>query len=119
MNDIKDNAIKTKSYKFALDIVNLNKKLIDKREYVLSRQLLKAGTSIGANVEEALAASSRKDFAHKMSIASREARESSYWLRLLKDSNYLEESEAYSLLERVDELIRILTAIVKTSGKNI
>ena len=97
MNDIKDNAIKIKSYKFALDIVNLNKKLIDKREYVLSRQLLKAGTSIGANVEEALAASSRRDFAHKMSIASREARESSYWLRLLKDSNYLYENEAYPL----------------------
>ena len=90
----------------------------EKREYVLSRQLLKSGTSIGANVEEALAASSRKDFIHKMSISLREARESMYWVRLLKDSNYIKPDEAVVLLDKVDELIRLLSAIVKTSKQD-
>jgi four helix bundle protein len=116
---IKNNAIQDKSYSFALSIVKLYQKLsYEKREYVLSRQLLKSGTSIGANVEEALAASSRKDFIHKMSISLREARESMYWIRLLKDSNYIQPDEAVILLNNAYELVRLLSSIVKTSKQN-
>ena len=114
MNDIKDNAIKTKSYKFALDIVNLNKKLIDKREYVLSRQLLKAGTSIGANVEEAIAGSSVRDFRNKMSISLKEARETRYWLNLLTQGK-LTALNLETELQELNAIINILYKIVKTS----
>ena len=112
----KDNPVKDKSYIFALLIIRLAKTIQnDAKEYVLSKQLLRAGTSIGANVEEANAAQTKKDFIAKMSIASKEARESSYWIRLLRDSNYVEENDASRLLKDCEELIRLLTAIVKTS----
>ena len=82
---MKDNIIKTKSYAFALRVVKLYRFLIqEKKEYVLSKQLLRSGTSIGANVEEGLAGISRKDFAMKLQISLKEAKESSYWLRLLR-----------------------------------
>lgn len=84
--------IKTKSYNFALEVITLYKQLIEQNEYVISKQLLKSGTSIGANVEEALAGQSRPDFLSKMSIASKEARETNYWLRLLRDSKLLTEN---------------------------
>ncbi|MFQ5613627.1 MAG: four helix bundle protein, partial [Anaerolineae bacterium] len=86
--------------------------------YVLSKQLLRSGTSIGANVEEAGAAQSRKDFLPKMSIASKEARETRYWLQLLQESG-LVDVDVGRELELVDELIRILTSIVKTTGENL
>lgn len=76
--------------------------------------MLRSGTSIGANVEEALAGHSKKDFLHKMNIATKEARETRYWLRLLKDSEILSESQADSIINESDELVRILTSIVKT-----
>jgi four helix bundle protein len=82
----KENVILTKSFDFALRIIDLYKLMNDQNEYVLSKQLLRSGTSIGANVEEATAAISKKDFAHKMSISSKEARETRYWLRLIKHS---------------------------------
>lgn len=82
----KDNIIKEKSFAFALDIITLFQKLRLEREYIISKQLLKSGTSIGANIEEALAGQSKKDFIAKMAIASKEARETSYWLRLLAKS---------------------------------
>lgn len=92
--------------------------LISANEYVLSRQLLKAGTSIGANIEEALAGQSRADFLSKMSIASKEARESNYWLRLIRDSKFLEDHHVNPLLAESSEIIRMLTYIVKTTATN-
>ena len=87
-------------------------------EYVLSKQLLRAGTSIGANVEEASAAQSRKDFAAKMAISSKEARETHYWLRLIRDSQLCMNIDVGPLIEDCEELIRMLTAIVKTAQKS-
>ncbi len=85
-----DNLIQQKSYAFALRIVNAYKFLVsDKHEYVLSKQLLRCGTSIGANIEEAIGGQSEKDFFAKLSIAYKEARESHYWIRILKDTDYL------------------------------
>ena len=108
--------IKEKAYKFALTIIKLYRLLTDQNEYVLSRQLVKAGTSIGANVEEALAGQSRADFLSKMSIASKEARESNYWLRLLRDSNLVEQKYIETPIQESQELIRMLTAAVKTTS---
>lgn len=106
-----------KSFAFALDIVKLYCKIRDQHEYVMSKQLLRSGTSIGANVEEALAAQSRKDYLSKMSIASKEARETKYWLRLLNESDIVD-LDMKSELATIEEIIRILTAIVKTTGEN-
>ena len=114
---MKDNVIQTKSYAFALQIIVLYRKLCKSNEFVLSKQLLRAGTSIGANVEEAQAGQSRADFISKMSIASKEARETNYWLRLLRDSKILDEADVKWLLSESDAIINILTSIVKTSGQ--
>ena len=111
-------AIKDKSYAFALQIIQLYKELVAGNEYVLSKQLLKAGTSIGANVEEASAGQSRADFLSKMSIASKEARETHYWLRLIRDSKIIEEEGMAGILTEAEEMIRILTAIVKSTAEN-
>ena len=100
-------------------IIRLYKELCVNNEYVVSRQLLRSGTSIGANVEEATAAQIKKDFISKMSIASKEARETRYWLRLLKDSNICSRINYTEAINESDELIKILTAIVKTSQKNL
>jgi len=110
--------IKKRTYAFALKVIDLHKMLIAKNEYVLSRQLLKAGTSIGANVEEALAGQSRADFLSKMSIASKEARESNYWLRLMKDSKILEVGHIETLIAESSEIISMLTSIVKTTSNS-
>ena len=110
------NVVRNKSFDFALRIVDLYKYLrYEKKEYVLSKQLLRSGTSIGANIEEAQAAQSKKDFISKMSIASKEARETLYWLKLLKYGGYLTKDE---ILADSNELIRLLTSIVKSSVKN-
>ena len=116
MNDSarEPNAVLDKSYAFALAIIELYRLKTDGREYVLSKQLLRSGTSIGANVEEAQAAQSTKDFIHKPSIAGKEARESRYWLRLL-DKSQLHPFDYKPLLSQAEELIRLLTAIIKTS----
>lgn len=104
-----------KSYAFALRIVDVAKHLqYDKKEYVLTKQVLRSGTSIGANVEEAAAGSSRKDFAAKLAIASKEARETRYWLRLLRDSGYIDPETAGSLLVDCEELVRMLASSVKS-----
>jgi four helix bundle protein len=108
--------VSEKSYQFAVQLTRAMRGLQDaNREYVLSRQCIRSGTSIGANAEEAGAGQTRKDFVAKMAIASKEARETHYWLRLLRDSEYLEKDKAKKLLEDCEELIRLLTAIVKTS----
>ena len=114
---MRDNAILTKSFNFALRIIELSNKLREQREFVISDQLLRAGTGIGAQVEEAQAGQSRRDFVAKMAIASKEARETRYWLRLVKESS-LNGIDVSSELKDVEELIRLLTAIVKTAGSS-
>lgn len=112
------NVIEEKSFEFALRIVNLYSHLQQHKEFVLSKQLLRSGTSIGANVSEAQAAQSSRDFISKMSIASKEARESRYWLRLLLLSQ-LVPYDFSPYLNDVDEINRILTSIVKTANENL
>ena len=111
-----DNVIRQKSFEFALAVIDLYKELQAQHEYVISRQLLRSGTSIGANVEEATAGQSRKDFLSKMAIASKEARETKYWLLLLEKSR-LANVDVTRHLALVEELIRILTSIVKTTSQ--
>ena len=114
----KNNLIKDKTYEFALDIIRLYVKLCKHKEFVLSKQLLRSGTSIGANVEEATATQSRKDFISKMAIASKEARETNYWLRLLWDSKFCGSIDLSDLIKKSEEIVRIITAIVKTTQDN-
>lgn len=113
---MKENIIQQKSYDFALKIIALYRKLVKANEFVLSKQLLRSGTSIGANVEEAQAGQSKADFISKMSIASKEARETNYWLRLLRDSGNVDETSVKQLLAESESIINILTSIVKTSA---
>jgi four helix bundle protein len=114
--EARPNPIREKSYAFALTIVKAVRELQrGEKEYVLSKQLLRCGTSIGANVVEVGAAQSRADFIAKMSIASREARETLYWLRLMQDSQLLDTATSGPLIEQADELVRLLTSIVKTT----
>lgn len=115
---MKENVIQEKSYAFALAVVPICRRLQDLREYVLSRQLTKSGTSVGANVEEAQAAQSRADFLSKMSIALKEARESNFWLRVLRDCGEFPTLDSEPLVESSAELVRILTSIVKTTGES-
>lgn len=110
----KDNLIVTKTFEFALKVIELYKQLLSENEYIISKQLLKCGTSIGANVEEAIAAQSRKDFVSKMSIASKEARETDYWLRLLKESN-LTQISVEALIKDINDIINILSKIIITT----
>jgi four helix bundle protein len=115
---MRENIIKTKSFDFALSIVGLYKQMQEKKEFVISKQLLRSATSIGANVEEADAGQTRKDFIAKMSIAAKEARETHYWLRLLQRSQLV--SLDYSTyISAVEEIIRIITSIIKTAQQNI
>lgn len=110
----KENVILDKTFDFALSIIELYKQMIAQKEYVLSKQILRSGTSIGANVEEASAAISKKDFTAKMSISSKEARETRYWLRLL-DRSKIVKFDFKDRLDEIENIINILTAIVKTS----
>ena len=114
----KDNLILEKSFDFALKIIELYKLLVEENEYVISKQILKSGTSIGANAEEATAAQTKKDFTTKMAIASKEARETKYWLRLLAKSKFIN-YELSNLIKENDQIINIITAIVKTAQKNL
>lgn len=115
-----DNAIQKKSYAFALRIVKLYRFLCDqKKEFVLSKQLVRSGTSIGANVEEAIGGQSTKDFLSKMSIAYKETRETKYWLRLLRDAKILEAKQAGSLIEDCEELLKLSGSIIRTTKQNI
>lgn len=112
---MRDNILQAKTYAFAIRVVNLYKHLVEsKKEYVLSKQLLRSGTSIGANVEESIGGQSDKDFSAKLSIAYKEARETHYWIRLLRDTNSLTLSEATSLLVDLDEILKIIGATLKT-----
>jgi len=117
---IKSNAVMDKSYAFALRIIKLYKHLTSKqKEYVLSKQILRSGTSIGALIKEAEHAQSKADFVNKMSIALKEANETEYWLQLLKDGEYISEQSFNSIHPDSVELIKLLVSIVKSSKKSI
>ena len=114
----KPNIIKDRSFSFALKIIELARELKKGNNFEIASQILKSGTSIGANVEEAQAAQSKKDFVSKLSISSKEARETKYWFRLIKESK-ITNIDLDELMKECDELINILTKIVKTSSQNI
>ncbi len=118
---MRDNVILDKSFDFAVRVTKLYKHLcMDQKEYVLSKQLLRSGTSIGANVNEAQTGQSKADFVAKMAISSKEARESKYWIDLLIKTEYLkkEDKHVQSLVNEIDEIVRLLTTIVKSSQGN-
>jgi four helix bundle protein len=109
--------VREKSFDFALVVLELYQVLQEEREYVISKQLMRSGTSIGANVEEAVAAESRRDFLHKMNLALKEARETHYWLRLLSASELVPGIDVTTCLDGADELVRLLTAITRSTSK--
>ena len=113
------NPLRDKSYAFAIEIVFFYRKLIAKKEYVIGKQLLKSGTSIGANVREGLFAQSKPDFIAKLSISLKEAHETEFWLQLIEDTQICEHTEVCLLVERVKEVIALLTTILKTSRMNM
>jgi len=116
---VKENIVQQKSYSFAIRIVKLYKFLVEKKkEFVLSKQILRSGTSIGANIEEAIGGESKRDFICKMSIAYKEARETHYWIRILHDSKFLTTKQFDSLIKDCEELIKIISKIQKTSKTN-
>lgn len=116
---MKENIIKNKSFAFALRIVKAYQFLCEqKKEYVLSKQMLRSGTAIGAMVREAEQAESSADFVHKMAIALKEANETEYWIELLEQSNYLEEKVATSLKNDLTEILKLLTSIIKSTKNN-
>lgn len=113
---MKENAVKNKSFAFAIRIVNLYKYLVEeKREFVLSKQLLRSGTAVGALTREAEHAESKADFIHKLSISLKEANETDYWIELLFQTDFLSEKEYKTIKEDGEELIKLLVAIIKTS----
>ena len=110
------NIIESKSFEFAIRIVNLYKYLNEhKKEYILSKQILRSGTSIGANIAEAQQAQSKADFISKISIALKETTETKYWLRLLQATDYLTENETKSIMDDCIEIEKILVTILKTA----
>ena len=112
--------VRDRSYKFALEIIKLTQKLSkNTASNALARQLIRSGTSIGANVEEAQAGFTKKDFTYKMSLARKEARESKFWLSLIRDAELSCDSQVNELIQEAEELTKILTSIVKTSEENI
>ncbi|MDR1454078.1 MAG: four helix bundle protein [Tannerella sp.] len=116
---MKNSIVRDKSYAFALRIIKVYKYLNqEQREFVLSKQVLRSGTSIGALVKEAEHGQSRADFVSKMNIALKEANETEYWLMLLKDSNYIDEKSFTSVHQDCSELIKMLASIVKTTKNN-
>ena len=114
--EFKTNIIKDRTFEFSLKIIKVYKYLTEKKEFVLSKQLLRSGTSIGANVVEALDGISKKDFRNKMSIALKEARETKYWLDLLIASEYLPWKKTEQVLLLLEEITKILVSIVKNAN---
>jgi four helix bundle protein len=112
------NPLKDKSYTLALLVIKTVRELQQQKEFVLSKQLLRSGTAVGALVEEANQAESKADFIHKLSIANKEANESQYWIRLMMDSQLIERGHGNELLVKVSEVIKILIASIKTSKAN-
>lgn len=115
-----ENVVQTKSYDFALRIIKVYKYLIqEKKEFVLSKQLLRSGTSVGANIEEAIGGQSKVDFFAKITISYKETRESKYWIRLLRDSDYLTIEQSDDLLKDVEELLKIIGSIQNSIQNSI
>ena len=117
-NSVIENVLKSKSYAFALRVVKLYKYLSSQKEYVLSRQVLRSGTAVGALVSEAEFGQSKADFISKLSIALKEANETRYWLSLLRDSSYIDQKMYDSISPEIEELIRMLVSSIKTAKKN-
>jgi four helix bundle protein len=115
---MKDNLIQSKSFEFSLSIVSLYKLLQNEREYIISKQLLRSSTSIGANIEEAIGGQSKRDFLAKISISLKEARETRYWLRLLQESE-LTQIDVSNYQKEILSIINILSSIVKTTKTRI
>jgi four helix bundle protein len=115
---MKENIIQTKTFEFSLSIICLYKLLVSHNEYIISNQILKSATSIGANVQEAIAAYSKRDFLHKIIISHKEARETHYWILLLNRSK-LFDNDYTDYLNKIDEILRILVRIIKTTKKDL
>ena len=116
---MKENNLKNKAFKFAVRVVNSYKYLTEnKKEYVLSKQLLRSGTSIGANAREADNAESKADFIHKLAIAQKEADETLYWLELMNETNYLDENQFKSLHNNAEELLKIIRTIILNTKRS-
>ena len=117
---MKENVVKVKSFAFAVRVVRLYQYLIEnKKEFVLSKQLLRSGTSVGAMVREAEHAETKNDFKHKMAIAQKEINEAIYWLELLKETKYLGNTEFDSINTDATEIIKLITAIIKSTKSNL
>lgn len=117
---MKNNIIQNKTYNFSLKVIQFYKYLIEeKKEYVLARQILRSGTSVGANIEEALGAYSKKEFLSKITISYKEARETVYWLRLFKDSMIVEGNFCDSMLSDCNEIIKIISSIQRTLKESL
>ena len=115
----KESVLKEKSYAFAIRVINLAKFLREeKKDFILSKQIVRCGTSIGANIEEASGAQSNNDFIAKLHISLKEAKETHYWVRLLRDTEYISKEQAQSLIDDIDEIITILTKSLKTIKSN-
>ena len=113
----KENKIQVLTFMYSIAAIHLYKRLIEQKEFIISRQFLKSATSVGANIEEAIAAQSRRDFISKMMIARKEARESKYWLRLMMEGS-LVEIDCIDEMNQVDHIINMLTKIIKSSLVN-
>ncbi len=117
---MKENIVKAKSFNFSIRIVKLFQYLqTEKKEFILSKQLLRSGTSVGALVREAEHSESKADFIHKLSIAQKEINETLYWLELLKHTNYLNQEQFDSINSDATELIKLITSIIKTTKSNL
>ncbi len=116
---VKENPIRNKSFDFSVRIINLYKTLIgERKENTMAKQLLRCSTSIGANIEEGVAAFSKKEFIFKFQISYKEAFESYYWIKLLYKTDYINQKEFESLEKDIQEIIKILTSILKTTKQN-
>ncbi len=116
----KENIILTKTYDYAVRVVKLYQYLCrEKKEFELSKQLLRSGTSIGANAEESVGGLSKKDFLAKIGVSYRETRETRFWLRLLRDTDYITSKQAESMINDAEEILRIITAIQKSTKRNL
>jgi four helix bundle protein len=116
---MKQNIIKAKSFDFALKIICLTKELEKSREFILSKQILRSGTSIGALIRESVYAESKADFIHKLSVSLKEANETKYWLDLLYQSNKLESKTYVEIHSELEELLKLLTSIIKSAKSNL
>jgi four helix bundle protein len=113
------NVIHEKSFEFALDVIKISKQLTEIKEFTLSKQLLRSGTSVGANTRESKNAESKKDFIHKLSISQKECDESIYWIDLLFHSEYIDSDTHEKLNNKANELLKILKSIIITTRKNM